>query len=945
MKNFRKVLALILVVATLFSFVAMVSAKDADDYSDYDKVSYAEAVDVLSAIGILDGYPDGTFRPTNTIKRSEMAKMIAVLSNAGDDVSDLYASACTFADAKNDWAASYIAYCAQTGIVSGRNATTFDPNGKVTGIETAKMLLCLIGFDAVAQGYVGVNWKTNILSDAKNIGLLEGFAADYDIAKAITREEAAQMMLNALKAPMVVGTVSNNIVTVTNNVWIGAVYGDLHVGFDMTLTDAAKDYGCWVLYGNVVVSPIPVYTNYRGLSVSDVSQDCYGNPVTEWVYENAKGVKVWSAQYAATPDYSATVKVDFDTVLADEIDSTKHTYSYEVYVDGFKRYSGADVDINWSTIENDTGKGVLTNVFVDDVEHEVIITIKNTFIARVESVTYGSSKFTLNDVAYTTAQGLTNRFDNTDYGFETGDIILYWVCSNSATYSGARKLHDAKVVSPVVTDVSRVTYKQPAYASTTATAVSSDGKSYEYAKNLFNSIGMLDAAQLGGQIITEVTGSDKVGGGDYNTYDLYLDEYGYIMAWQETTDEVNDAVAYYVPNSLKGTIVQDTANGVEWVYTIEVVTMDAQPETLTLAATSAADPDVNRLKAVDNGSRDDYGALMTYVTDKDGKVTLQAIAGQLNNGQAPAYFGSTTGTNWYVSKEGDLVKKGTTNDSVWMSGNSSTKYLVKTGDTYTAYNYWELPGDLYSSDEGFFGVNPDNDQSYAIQYFYTNVTANNQTGSLLSYVFIDAKYTLENTIAFVGGYKGTVSDIEFADDLLLKNYIYFDAIIEGAQAYLAVDYSYASQINLDTEFVVVNANLKYIGVVDSGLVDGTVPVYTLVNYETAELHPNGAILVSDDFTTISVTDGTSNNVYRTYKLADDCTIAVGKATYEDDAVWKNPKIELIDAETLADYVSDFGEVDGLTQYRYKLDHAWFYLDDNGQVSDLFISTNRANSEW
>ena len=158
MKNFRKVLALILVVATLFSFVAMVSAKDADDYSDYDKVNYAEAVDVLSAIGILDGYPDGTFRPTNTIKRSEMAKMIAVLSNAGDDVSDLYASACTFADAKNDWAASYIAYCAQTGIVSGRNATTFDPNGKVTGIETAKMLLCVLGFDAKVQGYVGTNW-------------------------------------------------------------------------------------------------------------------------------------------------------------------------------------------------------------------------------------------------------------------------------------------------------------------------------------------------------------------------------------------------------------------------------------------------------------------------------------------------------------------------------------------------------------------------------------------------------------------------------------------------------------------------------------------------------------------------------------------------------------------------------------------------------------------
>ena len=254
MKNFRKVLALILVVATLFSFVAMVSAKDADDYSDYDKVSYAEAVDVLSAIGILDGYPDGTFRPTNTIKRSEMAKMIAVLSNAGDDVSDLYASACTFADAKNDWAASYIAYCAQTGIVSGRNATTFDPNGKVTGIETAKMLLCVLGFDAATQGYVGVNWKTNILRDAKAHGLLNGFAADYDPDKAITREEAAQMMLNALQANIVIGTISENLVKITNTLYFDQFGG--HV----SIPDAENESWIVITRQNVVISPLPLGT-------------------------------------------------------------------------------------------------------------------------------------------------------------------------------------------------------------------------------------------------------------------------------------------------------------------------------------------------------------------------------------------------------------------------------------------------------------------------------------------------------------------------------------------------------------------------------------------------------------------------------------------------------------------------------------------------------------
>ena len=95
MKNFRKVLALILVVATLFSFVAMASAKTADEYKDYEDVKYVEAVDVLTALGIINGY-DGAYHPADTIDRDEMAKMIAVLANAGYDVEELYASASAF---------------------------------------------------------------------------------------------------------------------------------------------------------------------------------------------------------------------------------------------------------------------------------------------------------------------------------------------------------------------------------------------------------------------------------------------------------------------------------------------------------------------------------------------------------------------------------------------------------------------------------------------------------------------------------------------------------------------------------------------------------------------------------------------------------------------------------------------------------------------------------
>ena len=103
MKNFRKVLALVLVVATLFSFASIAGAKTLADYEDADKVSYEAAVDVLSAIEILNGYEDDTFKPTNNITRAEMAKMIATMANAGADVHELYAAACDFADAKDNW--------------------------------------------------------------------------------------------------------------------------------------------------------------------------------------------------------------------------------------------------------------------------------------------------------------------------------------------------------------------------------------------------------------------------------------------------------------------------------------------------------------------------------------------------------------------------------------------------------------------------------------------------------------------------------------------------------------------------------------------------------------------------------------------------------------------------------------------------------------------------
>ena len=109
MKNFRKVLALILVVATLFSFVAMASAKTLADYSDAADVQYKEAVDVLTAIGVIDGI-SGDFKPGATLTRAQAAKIIAVFNNGDTEINKLYASANPFTDvAEGHWAESFIA--------------------------------------------------------------------------------------------------------------------------------------------------------------------------------------------------------------------------------------------------------------------------------------------------------------------------------------------------------------------------------------------------------------------------------------------------------------------------------------------------------------------------------------------------------------------------------------------------------------------------------------------------------------------------------------------------------------------------------------------------------------------------------------------------------------------------------------------------------------------
>ena len=172
-------------------------------FSDQSKIKNTEAVDACTALNIIGGYPDGSFKPEGNITRAEVTKMICVALNGGKNPAVSTNTTPTFSDVRNNtnaaWAEGYIESCAAQGIVSGVGGGKFAPNGNVTGVQLAKMLLVSLGYKSENEGFTGNAWATNVNVRAAQKGLYEGLEK-MDTAAAITRDNAAQMVWNALQA-------------------------------------------------------------------------------------------------------------------------------------------------------------------------------------------------------------------------------------------------------------------------------------------------------------------------------------------------------------------------------------------------------------------------------------------------------------------------------------------------------------------------------------------------------------------------------------------------------------------------------------------------------------------------------------------------------------------------------------------------------------------------
>ena len=419
MKNLKKVLALVLAVVMIMSVVTVASAKT---YKDTDKEAYktyADAIDALSSLKILDGFEDGEFKADRTFNRAQAAKIVAIVHNAATNgkikdqtaISALYSNAQNpFVDCNTSWALPYINYCRITGLADGMTATTYAPKRELTGVQWLKLMLTTLNFDTAKEGYTGTGWDVNVLNRANEVGLTAGLADDWKAIAPIKRGEAAQILYNALTKYLVeYGQLVKNNYDTTGKYYKTAFISNEQVAqsgytlgakMGITIERATDDfrrpgyawsYGSWAAF--YMDKPVNTYTTAvtacdilkNDMKVSETS----GKSVK--LNGHVKGeVKAGESGWENT--YATELKVDGK--------ATKGTALNYFAVDGRKYAYGAE-DYAGITLSHDQakncqkvtggwwnaqfgGQGDLTQVF--KTEDGWVITTIHTFLAEVTKV-------------------------------------------------------------------------------------------------------------------------------------------------------------------------------------------------------------------------------------------------------------------------------------------------------------------------------------------------------------------------------------------------------------------------------------------------------------------------------------------------------------------------------------------------------------------------------
>lgn len=371
----KKFLSMALAAAmTLSAASVSVGAKD---FADNSRIRYQEAVDVMSAAKVIDGYTDGSFKPQNTLTRGAAAKIICNLILGPTTASALSADTAPYKDVTADHTfAGYIAYCAQQGIISGYADGTFRPSAPLTGYAFMKMLLGALGYDSEVEGYTGSNWSINVAKQALAIELEDGNNS-FVGTNAVTREEACLYAFNALKATMVDYSQKTEVTTGGSTVTISGSRYELS---NATKTDGNIDKDGLMQFAEKYFADLE----------TEEDADDFGRPASKWVYD---GKTVGT--YANHADEMYVVTDAAKTLKQLMTDGDYLDYDAKDILSGAAVYfNGAEKGTYSQNLNNAAlaGKGDIIEVFENDDNDAETIVVRSYTYAKIDDVDDDLSK-------------------------------------------------------------------------------------------------------------------------------------------------------------------------------------------------------------------------------------------------------------------------------------------------------------------------------------------------------------------------------------------------------------------------------------------------------------------------------------------------------------------------------------------------------------------------
>ena len=385
----KKFLSLVLALVMTMSLVT-VSAGAA--YTDADKVNYNEAIDVMSKIGVISGYEDGSINPQGALTRGAAAKIICNLILGPTDAAALAVTEAPYKDVPaNSTFAGYIAYCKSAGYVSGYADGTFKPGATLTGYAFMKMLLGTLGLDSAIEEYTGSNWAVNVAKRALQIGLDDGLNGTFNGTKGVNREEAMLFAFNALQAKTFTYDSKGS------NINVGGVVINTGASEASQKTNGSdNDTLMYKLFGSK-------------LTKDDVRDD-FGRPATKWTYKYKT-----IGTYADEPEVTYTTKTKLG-VIYDDLGLSQTT--------GFAYYQNTGVGNNVASVaKNDKtnyygGNGVVLEVYTNSAHDENTIVEIGSFIGKITEVAKDADgeRFVLTNAASPAGKKLyTDDFAKNDY--------------------------------------------------------------------------------------------------------------------------------------------------------------------------------------------------------------------------------------------------------------------------------------------------------------------------------------------------------------------------------------------------------------------------------------------------------------------------------------------------------------------------------------------------